>query len=418
MGQTSTRRIIAAGAIGNILEWYDFAVYGYFAASIGRAFFPKENPVAQVLAAFGIFAVGYIMRPVGGAIVGHIGDRLGRRAALTFSVAAMAIPTFLVGVLPGYDTLGLLAPIVLTALRMIQGLSVGGEYTTSVVFMVENAPPDRRGVIGAMACCGAIGGILLGSATGAILAETMSQAALERWGWRIPFLLGLVVGLAGFFLRRHVVEASPLGHAGHSPLVETVRAHAGLLARLAGLAAFNAVGFYLLFVYIVSWLQLADGIAPAHALGINTLNMALLLPMMIGMGWLSDRVGRKPVLLFATVFGLVGALPLFWLMHHDNVGLVMLGQFGFVVAIGAFLGTQPTVMVEATPPDVRCTAIALGYNITLGVIGGLSPLAATWLVQRTHDSLSPAWLLMGAAAISFASALLFRETHKDRLALA
>ena len=418
MGQTSTRRIIAAGAIGNILEWYDFAVYGYFAASIGRAFFPKEDPVAQILAAFGIFAVGYVMRPVGGAIVGHIGDRLGRRAALTFSVAAMAIPTFLVGVLPGYDTLGLLAPIVLTALRMIQGLSVGGEYTTSVVFMVENAPPDRRGVIGAMACCGAIGGILLGSATGAILAETMSQAALERWGWRIPFLLGLVVGLAGFFLRRHVVEASPLGHAGHSPLVETVRAHAGLLARLAGLAAFNAVGFYLLFVYIVSWLQLADGIAPAHALGINTLNMALLLPMMIGMGWLSDRVGRKPVLLFATVFGLVGALPLFWLMHHDNVGLVMLGQFGFVVAIGAFLGTQPTVMVEATPPDVRCTAIALGYNITLGMIGGLSPLAATWLVQRTHDSLSPAWLLMGAAAISFASALLFRETHKDRLALA
>ena len=145
---------------------------------------------------------------------------------------------------------------------------------------------------------------------------------------------------------------------------------------------------------------------------------SLLLPMMIGMGWLSDRIGRKPVLLFATVLGLVGAWPLFWLMHHDNVGLVMLGQFGFVVAIGAFLGTQPTVMVEATPPDVRCTAIALGYNITLGVIGGLSPLAATWLVERTHDSLSPAWLLMGAAAISFASALLFRETHKDRLTLA
>ena len=417
MGQTSTRRIIAAGAIGNILEWYDFAVYGYFAASIGRAFFPKEDPVAQVLAAFGIFAVGYIMRPVGGAIVGHIGDRLGRRAALTFSVAAMAIPTFLVGVLPGYDTLGLLAPIALTGLRMIQGLSVGGEYTTSVVFMVEHAPAGRRGVIGAMACCGAIGGILLGSATGAILAETMSRAALERWGWRIPFLLGLVVGLAGFFLRRHVVEASHLGHGGHSPLVETVRAHAGLLARLAGLAAFNAVGFYLLFVYIVSWLQLADDIAPAHALGINTINMALMLPMMIGMGWLSDRIGRKPVLLFATVFGMVGALPLFWLMHHDNAWLVLLGQFGFAVAIGAFLGTQPTVMVEATPPEVRCTAVALGYNITLGVIGGLSPLAATWLVQRTGDSLSPAWLLMAAAAISFVSVLLFRESHKDRLTL-
>lgn len=418
MAQPSRTRIIAAGAIGNVLEWYDFAVYGYFAASIGRAFFPKEDPVAQVLAAFGIFAVGYIMRPIGGAIVGHIGDRLGRPAALTFSVAAMAIPTFLVGVLPGYDTLGIFAPIALTALRMIQGLSVGGEYTTSVVFMVEHAPPGRRGLIGAVACCGAIGGILLGSATGAILAETMSQVALERWGWRIPFLLGLVVGMAGFFLRRHVVEASHLGHEGHSPLVETFRNHSGLLARLAGLSAFNAVGFYLLFVYIVSWLQFADGIAPAHALAINTLNMALLLPMMIGMGWLSDRIGRKPVLLFATLWGLVGALPLFWLMHHDTTWMVVLGQFGFVIAIGAFLGAQPTTMVEAAPPEVRCTAIALGYNVTLGVIGGLSPLTATWLVSRTGDNLSPAWLLIGAAAISFVSILMFRETYKARLALA
>ena len=416
--QTSPGRIIAAGAIGNVLEWYDFAVYGYFAASIGRAFFPKEDPVAQLLAAFGIFAVGYIMRPLGGAIVGHIGDRLGRRAALTFSVAAMAIPTFLVGVLPGHETLGLFAPIALTALRMIQGLSVGGEYTTSVVFMVESAAPNRRGLIGAMACCGAIAGILLGSATGAILAECMPEAALDRWGWRIPFLLGLVVGVAGYFLRRHVVEASHLGHGGHSPLVDTFRNHFGLLARLAGLAAFNAVGFYLLFVYIVSWLQMADGIAPAHALGINTLNMALLLPMMIGMGWASDRIGRKPVILFGVVWGLVGALPLFWLMHHDNVMLVLLGQFGFVIAVGAFLGTQPTIMVEATPPEIRCTAIALGYNVTLGVIGGLSPLTATWLVERTGDALSPAWLLMGAALISIASILLFRETYKERLALA
>ena len=162
-------RVIAAGAIGNVLEWYDFAVYGYFAAAIGRALLSHEDPVAQVLAAFGIFAVGFLMRPVGGALIGHIGDKLGRRAALTFSVAAMAIPTFLVGVLPGYEVLGMLAPIVLTLLRMVQGLSVGGEYTTSIIFMVEHAPPGRRGLIGAMGGCGAVGGILLGSATGALL---------------------------------------------------------------------------------------------------------------------------------------------------------------------------------------------------------------------------------------------------------
>src|SRR3977135_575645 len=155
MAVGNTRRVIAAGAIGNVLEWSDFAVYGSFAAAIGRAFFPQEDKVAQVLAVFGIFAVGFLMRPVGGALIGSIGDRFGRRTALTISVAAMAIPTFLVGVLPGYQTLGLAAPILLTLLRMIQGLSVGGEYTTSVVFVVEHARPGRRGLMGAVACCGA-----------------------------------------------------------------------------------------------------------------------------------------------------------------------------------------------------------------------------------------------------------------------
>src|SRR5262249_11781948 len=149
--------------------WYDFAIYGYFAASIGRTFFPKEDPVAQVLSAFGVFAVGFLMRPVGGALVGHIGDKLGRRAALTFSVTAMAILSLLAALLPGYQVLGMAAPIALSLLRMIQGLSVGGEYTTSIVFMVENAPTGRRGLIGAVGCCGAVAGILLGSATGALL---------------------------------------------------------------------------------------------------------------------------------------------------------------------------------------------------------------------------------------------------------
>ena len=201
---SKTSRVVAAGAIGNVLEWYDFAVYGYFAAAIGRAFFPSADPVAQILAAFGVFAVGFLMRPVGGAVIGHIGDRLGRRAALSFSVAAMAVPTFLVGVLPGYETLGVFAPILLTLLRMIQGLSVGGEFTTSIVFMVERAEPAHRGLIGAMASCGAVAGILLGSATGAALAALMPPESLESWGWRIPFLLGLVVGLAGVLLRRTI----------------------------------------------------------------------------------------------------------------------------------------------------------------------------------------------------------------------
>jgi MHS family proline/betaine transporter-like MFS transporter len=414
MNARKARRVIAAGAIGNVLEWYDFAIYGYFAAAIGRAFFPEQDAVAQILSAFGIFAVGYLMRPMGGALVGHIADTSGRRAALTFSVAAMATPTFLVGLLPGYATLGVAAPILLTLLRVIQGLSVGGEFTTSIVFMVEHAPAGRRGLVGALGCCGAVGGILLGSATGATLAATLSPEAMAEWGWRIPFLLGLLVGLAGYALRRGIEETPSHGDA-RSPVVETVRRHGSLLARLAGLAVFNAVGFYLMFVYLVSWLQLADGIAPAKALEINTTSMIVLLPVMALTGSLSDRFGRRPILLAATALGFVGAVPLFWLMHHDHLDLVLLGQLGFVLAVGMFLGTQPSMMVEAAPARVRCTAIALGYNVTLGVVGGMSPLVATWLVHRTENDLSPAFLVMAAAVISFLAVLRFEESHKTAL---
>ena len=411
MQQTNARRVIAAGAIGNVLEWYDFAIYGYFAASIGRAFFPKEDPVAQVLSAFGIFAVGYLMRPIGGALVGHIGDKFGRRSALTFSIVAMAIPTFLVGALPGYAVLGVAAPIVLTLLRMIQGLSVGGEYTTSVVFMVEHAPPGRRGLIGAMACCGAVGGLVMGSATGALLGSILSGDEMARWGWRIPFLMGLVVGLAGLILRRHIKDEAPAA-GGKAPFGETVRNNFPLLLKLAGLSVFNSVGFYLLFVYIVNWLQMADGIAPQHALEINTVSMLVLLPCMIFMGALSDKIGRKPVLLAATLLAFVTAVPLFWLMHHDHAGLALLGQLGFVLSVGMFLGTQPTIMVEEVPAAIRCTAVALGYNVTLGVIGGVSPMMATWLVHRTENELSPAFMIMVAAAISFVAILTFRDRSK------
>jgi MHS family proline/betaine transporter-like MFS transporter len=412
MDQAQMRRVIAAGLIGNVLEWYDFAIYGYFATAIGRHFFPHEDAVAQLLSTFGVFALGYLARPVGGVIIGHIGDRFGRRAALTFSVAAMAIPTFLIGVLPGYATLGLLAPAALTLLRMVQGLSVGGEYTSSMVFLVESAPAGRRGLLGALASCGASGGILLGSAVGAGFAASMSPAALDAWGWRVPFLFGLVVGLAGYLLRRHVLEAAPAERREQAPIVETLRDHWRTVLGFAGLSAFNAVSFYVGFVYLVSWLQLADGIPPARALEINSISMVVLLPVMIATGLLSDRFGRKPFLLVATALGFAGALPVFWLLNHPSALYAQLGQLGLVLMVGLYCGAQPTFMVEAAPAPVRCTAVALGYNLCLGIIGGLTPLAATWLVERTGNELTPAFLVMMAATVTFGTVLRFRETFR------
>ena len=415
MASASKGKLIAASLIGNVLEWYDFAIYGYFAAEIGRHFFPSEDSVAQLLSAFAVFALGYLVRPIGGALIGHIGDIYGRRAALTISVAAMAVPTFLMGLLPGYDTLGLAAPVILIVLRMIQGLSVGGEYTSSMIFLVEHASAGRRGFMGAVTCCGTTLGILLGSGIGAAIAATMTTETLEAWGWRIPFLLGIIIGIAGFVLRRHVGDNAPIERGERSPFVETLHDHWRLVVRLAGLSVFNAVVFYVMFVYAASWIQTADGIAPDHALTINTLSMSFLLPALLVSGWASDRVGRKPVLLLAAFLTAAAALPLFWVMHHPTPALILLGQSGFGVLVGMYSGAQATAMVELAPSRIRCTAVALGYNACLGVFGGLSPLVATWLVARTADHLAPAYLIMAAAAISFVAALGMPETYRKPL---
>jgi MHS family proline/betaine transporter-like MFS transporter len=388
MNSAPTRRVIAAGMIGHVLEWYDFAIYGYFAAQIGRHFFPHDDAVAQLLSAFGVFAIGYLMRPIGGVLVGHIGDRFGRRRALSFSVTAMAIPTFLMGLLPGYETIGVLAPIGLTLLRVVQGLSVGGEYTSAMVFLVERAPEGRRGLMGALAASGCAIGTLLGSAVGAAFAAGMSTAAFDAWGWRIPFLLGLVVGIAGYILRRHILETGVAEKRMRAPIVETLHDHKRVVAAFAGLSVFSAVTFYIGFVYMVSWLQIADGIAPSRALAINTFSMVVSLP------------------------GLIGALPLFWLLNHPSELLAQLGQLGLVVLLGLYYGVLPATLVEAAPPTVRCTAVALGYNLCLGLFGGLSPLVATWLVGRTGNEIAPAFLIMASAAVTFVTLFTLRETYR------
>jgi MHS family proline/betaine transporter-like MFS transporter len=416
MASARTSRIIVAGMIGNALEWYDFAVYGYFAVAIGHQFFPQTDSAAQLLATFGVFALGYLMRPIGGVIIGDIGDRYGRRAALTVSIAAMAIPTFLIGLLPGYQALGLLAPLLFTFLRMLQGLSVGGEFPSSMVFLVERASPGRRGFSGAFGPLGGSSGILLGSAVGAGFAATMSAASLDSWGWRIPFLLGLLVGLAGFLVRRYLPEQAAADRFEGAPIVETLRDHWRVVVRLAALSVFCAVGFYVAFVYVATWLQTAVGLSAARALEINTVSMVVLLPVTLAGGWLSDRLGRKPVMVAATLTGIVAGAPLFLLMQHPSVVFALLGQLGLALIIGLFVGALPSAIVEAAPERVRCTAVALGYNTTLGIVGGLTPLAATWLVQRTGDEVAPGFLIMAAAAISLIAVFGVDETYRKPIA--
>lgn len=397
------RRTTLAGIVGNVMEWYDFAVYGYFAPIIGRQFFPSDDPAASLIAAFGVFAAGFLMRPVGGLIFGHIGDRIGRKAALTVSVLAMAIPTFLIGVLPGHATIGVAAAVLLVALRMIQGVSVGGEYTTSVVFLVETAQPHRRGLAGSWSTVGATLGTLLGSAVGAVLTSVLSSDAVESWGWRVPFVLGLVVGLVGLYVREHIPEPATSARnepASRTPVWEAFREHSRTMLKISGLNVLNAVGFYTAFVFVVTYMQKVSRLSAERALDINTLNMIVLVVVLPLAGAMSDRLGRKPLLLAASLAALVLAWPLFWLIAHPVPMLAALGQLGFAIIVGTYCGVIPVTMVEAFPARVRCSAVSIGYNLCLGIVGGTSPLVATWLIERTHDDLSPAFYVMAAAAIS------------------
>jgi MHS family proline/betaine transporter-like MFS transporter len=407
---------MAAGVVGNLLEWYDFSIYGFFAVQIGATFFHTGDKVSQTLAAFGVFAMGFLTRPLGSIIVGHIGDRYGRTTALTISIVGMAASTVGMGLLPGYATIGAAAPILLTLLRMLQGLAVGGEASIAGVFMIEQAPHGRRALAGAIGGVGNGLGIQAGSLTALALAGSLSPEELADWGWRIPFLLGLVVGIGGFIIRR-ALRGMPerTAETAGVPIVELFRNHGGLLIRIAGLACFTAIGFQAAFIYIADWLQTVDGIAPAHAFKINSVTMLAITPVSLFFGWLADHVGRKGLLLAGTAIGVVGSVPFFMLMQNNSLAMIYLGQAGFVLAIGIQFGVLQALMVETTPEKIRCTALAVGNNIAWSILGGTTPLVATWLIYRTADERSPAYLIAAAAVITFVALLMTKDNFRNEL---
>jgi len=409
------RRVVVAGLIGNALEWYDFAIYGYFALIIGKQFFPSDDPTTSLIAAFSVFAVGFVMRPLGGIVFGHVGDKLGRRTAILASSAAMALPTVLVGLLPNYDAIGLWAPVLMLLLRMIQGLSVGGEYTLSTVFLAEQATDGRRGFMASWALVGAIGGTLAGSAMGALVNSVLSPAEVAEWGWRVPFLAGVVLAIYGFVVRRSVPEGLPAETTAETPLATAFRQEWRAMLQVAGITICAAIGFYLIFIYVAVYLRDIVHVSTAEALDINSLNMLaviVLTPMFAG---LSDRIGRKAVLLAAALGVVAFAWPLFALVHSGVGALVWFGQLGFAILVAAYLAGMPAMMAEAFPSRLRCSAASLAYNVPMALFGGTAPMVATYLINRDHDDFSPAYYLMAAGVISAIAIATMRETATDEL---
>jgi MHS family proline/betaine transporter-like MFS transporter len=410
----AVRRGIIAGVVGNMLEWYDFALFGFFAQQIGAHFFPSGNPTVSLLAAFGTFAAGFLMRPVGGALFGWIGDRFGRKQALIGSVLAMAFPSFFIGLLPDTTQIGLAAPILLILFRMLQGIAVGGEYMASAVFLVEGSEPGRRGFMGSWGPFGASAGTLLGSAAGALVNWTLPPEAVMAYGWRIPFLAGILVAFGGLAIRRHYVERIPHQAPSKSPLGETFTEYRGTMLHLIALTSAISVGFYTTFVYAATWLEGTMGVAASTALTINTIAMMLLLIVIPLAGIASDRFGRRRVLAWAAGGLMLLAYPLMALMARGQPGPIFAGQVGLALLVGANGAVLPATMAELAPWRVRCTVLSVGYNVSLALLGGTTPMVAAWLVARTFD-LAPAVYLTAAAAVTFVAALMLPQAPRHRL---
>ena len=391
---------ILAGIAGNVLEWYDFAVYGFFAPVFAKLFFPSEDPTVSLIASFGAFAAGFLMRPVGAAFFGHIGDRIGRKKALNLSVMLMAIPTFLIGLMPTHAQIGVGATVALVLLRMAQGLSVGGEYTSSIVYLAESAPKGKRGLFASASMTGATGGILLGSLVGSLISGMLDEAELHSWGWRIPFLLGVVVAGVGYLIRRHMPETLKEEDKAESPL-KKMWEHRREVFRVSGLNLLTAVAFYAIFVFAVTWLVDYVKEPRTTALQLNTLSMIMLLVAVPVFAWISDRVGRKPVLVAGSLGMVLLAYPLIWLMHHPDPNLILLGQSGLALLLACYIGPVPALLTEMFPGKVRVTAVSVGYNLTFALFGGTTPMVAVWLIQKEHNDLAFAWYIIAAAAISF-----------------
>lgn len=405
----SHRRSIAAGLVGNVMEWYDFGVYGYYAPILGRLFFPADDPTASLLAAFGVFGAGFLVRPLGGIVFGHLGDRVGRVRTLRWSMAAMVLPTAAIGLLPTAAAAGTLAPLLLVFFRLVQGLAVGGEYTASIVFLAEAAPAGRRGLSAAWAGVGCTGGTLLGSGIGALVSALLTAPEVAAWGWRLPFLFGLLLGGAGILLRRLLVAEAPPAPRG-VPLLLALRTRPLAMLQLVGLALPLLIDFYLLFIYAVSWLRLEVHVPLDEALDINTLSLVVLLVSLPAAAWLSDRVGRRPLMLGAALGFMLLAWPLFSLMQLGHPWAVQAGQVGLALLLGCYAGPCPAAMAELFPRPMRCAALGAAFNITAAVFGGTTPLVAAALVARTGYGLAPAFYAMLAPAVALATLLTVRES--------
>jgi len=390
-----------AGAIGSVLEWYDFAIFGFLAPIMSPLFFPDTEPLVGLIQTYGVFAAGYLMRPLGGVLFGYVADRIGRTQALKWSIAVMAVPTVLIGLLPTYEQWGVAATGSLILLRLIQGVSVGGELIASITFLVESAPPRRRAFYGSWAIFGGIGGILLGSAVVSLTEALVIPEQMSTVGWRIPFLLGVVIFLLGRWLRASLSAESVVAQDTDTlPVVRVLRQHIGSVLHLFAAMLIYSTSFYILFVWMPTYQTRMLPNPVDHAMDVNTVTMLALLLLVPAAGALGDRFGYRRIIMSGVALTGILAYPLFlWIDTGTLVAALSAGLI-FAITVSWVQGPMPAVLAETFPKDIRNTGIGVAYNLVLGLMGGTAPMLCTWLIATTGNDAAPAYYLIVLAVIS------------------
>lgn len=406
MDRPPMAKALASTVLGTILEWYDFCIFAYLAPVMARLFFPNDDKYAAMLMAYGVFAVGFLIRPVGAACFGHYGDRFGRKRMLVISLVVIAIATTLIGVLPTYEQAGMVAPILLVLLRLVQGFCIGGEATGATAFVLETYAQHKRGMLGSLAWSATGVGMLLGSLVATITSQYFDEASLYQWGWRLPFLMGAVAGIVGFYIRKAMPESSLFRQAERanalslSPLRESLSHHKRDMLKVTGLYALSAMITYLIFVFMPNYVTDVTTIPFKTASLVATIAIAVVTLMVPLSGLLSDRIGRKPCLRFAAMGFVLLSFPLFWLLSSKaTLASFIFVESVFVLLAMVYQGVLTATVQELAQTRVRYSVSAIGYNLSYSIFGGTAPLVGTTLVHWTHLAAAPGlYLALGGVA--------------------
>ena len=415
------RRAILSCAVGNFFELYDFVLYGFFAVPISQAFFPANDPSLALINTFITFGIGFLMRPLGAIVLGRYGDRAGRRAALVITVGLMALATGCTGLVPTYTQIGLLAPLLLLLCRCGQGFSTGGEWGGAAAFLVEYAEPGRRGLTGSWQQFSTQVGATAASFSAYILAHALAPDAFAAWGWRVPFVLGFLLGPIGYYLRTKVAETPAFErtaerHAiSRAPLGDALRTHGTAIVQAFLLSVIGIVANYVMIVFMATYAQRTLHISADDALLATTLaNLAVMILTPFA-GALSDRIGRRPMIAASGVLYLLLGYPLYLLVGQATFGALLTALLIVAAIQSLYTGTIPVILAEMFPTRVRYTALSVSYGFSVALFGGFAPFVATWLIGRTGNPLAPAFLVMAAGALSTVAVLSMREPRNRPL---